>query len=192
MLCLSHTHTHSLSLSVFPLASSLSPPLCFAYKPFSLIAIKSSDKHRCFTQRAEHDKCRKKWVGWRWISLLKSVHCTTDQDLRPGPNLIKLFGINLPTLFWRLYCFINDYNNCLSAVKRSSLQTRVSKFTPKKVLWDQLLAHLLYTLSLHFLVKYLKPKHSRKVSRKCFLSKCRTKHFSADKISAPEVGLLNI
>jgi hypothetical protein len=48
-------HTHTLSLSVSLLASSLSPPFCFAYKPManlfmlSLIAIKSCDKHRCFT-----------------------------------------------------------------------------------------------------------------------------------------------
>jgi hypothetical protein len=56
---LSLSHTHSLSLSVSPLPSSL--PLHFIlYKPManlfvlSLIEIKSSDKHRCFTQRAEH------------------------------------------------------------------------------------------------------------------------------------------
>jgi hypothetical protein len=54
--------SHTNSLSVSPVASSLSPPLHFAYKPLanlfmlSLIAIKSSDKHRCFTQRAEHNK----------------------------------------------------------------------------------------------------------------------------------------
>jgi hypothetical protein len=53
--------TLSLSLCVSLLASSLSPPLHFAYKPManlfmlSLIAKKSSDKHRCFTQRAEHN-----------------------------------------------------------------------------------------------------------------------------------------
>ncbi len=47
--------THSLSLSVSPLSSSLPPPFHFAYKPqanlfvLPLIAIKSSDKHRCFT-----------------------------------------------------------------------------------------------------------------------------------------------
>ncbi len=55
----SASHTHSLYVS--PLASSLSPPLHFAYKPManllvlSLIAIKSSDKHHCFTQRAKHN-----------------------------------------------------------------------------------------------------------------------------------------
>ncbi len=53
--------SHTLSLSVSPLVSSLSPPLHFAYKPManlfvlSLIAIKSYDKHLCFTQRAEHN-----------------------------------------------------------------------------------------------------------------------------------------
>ncbi len=41
-------------------------------------------------------------------------------------------GVNLLALFCKLDCFINDYNNCLSAVKRSSLQTRGSKFNPKK------------------------------------------------------------
>ncbi len=79
----------------------------------SLITIKSSDKHCCFTQRAEHDKCRKKWVGWRWISLFKSVHCTTEQDLRPGANLIKLFWRKFTHTFCRLDHFINAYNNCL-------------------------------------------------------------------------------
>jgi hypothetical protein len=52
----------TLSLSVSLLSNSLSLPFCFAYKPLanlsslSLITIKSSDKHRCFTQRAEHNK----------------------------------------------------------------------------------------------------------------------------------------
>ncbi len=49
MLCLTH------SLSVSPLSSSLPPPFHFAYKPqanlfvLSLVAIKSSDEHCCFT-----------------------------------------------------------------------------------------------------------------------------------------------
>ncbi len=55
----SASHTHFISVSL--LASSLSPPLRFSYKPManlfvlSLIAIKSSDEHHCFTQRAEHN-----------------------------------------------------------------------------------------------------------------------------------------
>jgi hypothetical protein len=44
----------------------------------------------------------------------------------------KLFGINLLTLFCKLDRFINAYNNYHSVVKRSILQTRVSKFSPKK------------------------------------------------------------
>ncbi len=70
----SASHTLSLTRSVSPLASSLSPPLRFAYKPManlfvlSLIAIKSSDKHRCFTQRAENN-----------INLTPSPHSKDDQ-----------------------------------------------------------------------------------------------------------------
>ncbi len=62
ILICSASHTHSLCLSASQLSS---PPLCFAYKPManlfvlSLIAIKSSDKHRCFTQRAEHNNTAK-------------------------------------------------------------------------------------------------------------------------------------
>jgi len=40
-------------------------------------------------------------------------------------------GINLLTLFCKLDHFINANNNCLSAVKRSSLKTRVNIFTSK-------------------------------------------------------------
>ncbi len=69
--------THSLSYSVSPLASFLSPSLRFAYKPManlfvlSLIAIKSSDKHNCFTQRAENN-----------INLTPSPHSKDDQYWR--------------------------------------------------------------------------------------------------------------
>ncbi len=91
LLPLSHTLCLSpFSLCVSLLDSSLSPPLCFAYKPManlfvlSLIAINSSDKHGCFTQRAEHNDtdpstaksdsigcmCRR---AFRWIRICKKV-----------------------------------------------------------------------------------------------------------------------
>ncbi len=70
------SHTHSLSVS--SLSSSLSPPLHFSYKPMtnlsvlSLIAIKSSDKHRCFTQRAEHDNDDSSVIS-KWSKLWGSL-----------------------------------------------------------------------------------------------------------------------
>jgi len=42
------------------------------------------------------------------------------------------FGVNLLTLFCNLDHFINNSNIYLIFMKRSSLQNRVSKFTPKK------------------------------------------------------------
>jgi hypothetical protein len=50
----------------------------------------------------------------------------------PGVDLIKIFAVNLLTLFCKLDLFIIANNNCLSAVKISSLQTKASKFTLKK------------------------------------------------------------
>ncbi len=44
----------------------------------------------------------------------------------------NFFGVKLLKLFCRLDHLINADNNCLTALKRSSLQTKVSKFTPKK------------------------------------------------------------
>jgi hypothetical protein len=44
-------------------------------------------------------------------------------------NLIKLFEVNLLTLFYMIHFILNIYG---IAVKRPSLQKRVSKFMPKK------------------------------------------------------------
>jgi hypothetical protein len=46
-------------------------------------------------------------------------------------NLIKLFWHKFTHIFCKLDRFINANNKWLSAVKRSGLQTKVSKFTPK-------------------------------------------------------------
>ncbi len=53
-------------------------------------------------------------------------------SLTPGINSIELFLVNLLTLYSKLehYIFINNID-CF-AMKRSSFQKRVSKFTPKK------------------------------------------------------------
>jgi hypothetical protein len=45
---------------------------------------------------------------------------------------MKLFWRKFTHIFCKLDRFIISYNNFLSAVKRSSLQTRVSQLTPKK------------------------------------------------------------
>jgi len=50
----------------------------------------------------------------------------------PWVDLIKLFGVNLLTLLCKLDHLINISNICSIGMKRSSLQNRVSKFTPKK------------------------------------------------------------
>ncbi len=66
-------------------------------------------------------------------SVPSSVVFTDDTSLfQPLIYLIKVFGANLLTLFSKLDHFINANNDCFSAVKRSSLQTKVSKFTAKK------------------------------------------------------------
>ncbi len=54
----------------------------------------------------------------------------------PGVDLIKLFVVNLLKRFCKLDHFINAYNNGLSAVKRSSLQTQSEKIYAKNVLLD--------------------------------------------------------
>ncbi len=51
-----------------------------------------------------------------------------------GIDLIKLFWHT--QIFYKLDNFTNKNNICCIAMKRSSLQKRVSKFTPKKFLWD--------------------------------------------------------
>ncbi len=84
--------SHTLSFSVSPLASSLSPPLRFAYKPLailfmlSLIAIKSSDKHCCFTQRAEHNFIIIPEIGISMISIIikSKMSCHWSQKMSPG------------------------------------------------------------------------------------------------------------
>jgi hypothetical protein len=56
--------------------------------------------------------------------------------------------IKLTHIFCKLDRFINAYNNCLSAVKRSSLQTRVSKLMPKKFYEiDSWFAHVMIKLA---------------------------------------------
>ncbi len=50
----------------------------------------------------------------------------------PGVDLIKLLGVNLLTLLCKLDHFINISNIYGIFMKRSSLQNRLSKFTPKK------------------------------------------------------------
>ncbi len=57
-----------------------------------------------------------------------------DKMTKPGPgvDLIKLFTVNLLTLFGKLDHFINISNIYSIFMKRSSFQNRVSKFTPKK------------------------------------------------------------
>jgi hypothetical protein len=68
-------------------------------------------------------------IYW-WAKLLD---CFTLASLSwAGVDLIKLFRRKFTHTFCKLDWFINAYNNCPSAVKRSSLQTRVSKLTPKK------------------------------------------------------------
>ncbi len=47
----------------------------------------------------------------------------------------------------------------------------------------QVLAHLLYSSTHHFLMKCLKPKHSRTFYTKHFFPKHRIKHFAGDKLS---------
>jgi hypothetical protein len=49
-----------------------------------------------------------------------------------GVDLTKLFCVQLLTLFCKLDHFINVRNICFIGMKRSSLQYRISKFTPKK------------------------------------------------------------
>jgi hypothetical protein len=56
-----------------------------------------------------------------------------DSDLR-GRSLNTILAKILPTHFCKLDHFTNISNICCIALKRSSLQERVSKFTPKKVL----------------------------------------------------------
>ncbi len=46
-------------------------------------------------------------------------------------NLIKLFWRRFTHIFCKLDRFINANNKWLSAVKRSGLQTKASKYTPK-------------------------------------------------------------
>ncbi len=51
--------------------------------------------------------------------------------LGPGANLIKLFGVNLITLFKS--CIFSQHRKIMSALKEwSSLQKSVSKVTPKR------------------------------------------------------------
>ncbi len=49
-----------------------------------------------------------------------------------GVNLIQFFVVNLLTLYGKLDLFIAMQQILLMLIKRSSLQKRVSKFTPKK------------------------------------------------------------
>ncbi len=52
--------------------------------------------------------------------------------LFPRVNLIKLFWLKFTHTFCKLDRFINRSNTSCIALKRSSLQKRVSNFTPKK------------------------------------------------------------
>ncbi len=63
---------------------------------------------------------------------VRQVTDNLHRSLRPGVDLIKLFGVHLLTLLCKLDHFINISNNISFGMKRSSLQNRVSKFTPKK------------------------------------------------------------
>ncbi len=100
MFCLSHT----LSLSVSPLSSSLSPPFHFAYKPLanlfrsSLITIKSSDKHRCFTERAEHNNKPGAYQSGAFLGALYSIGVTKNyarQKRLARDKLSSLFVWNI-------------------------------------------------------------------------------------------------
>jgi hypothetical protein len=51
--------------------------------------------------------------------------------LAPGVDLIKLFAVNLLTLFCKLDLFIKMPQILLMFIKWSSLHKSVSKFTPK-------------------------------------------------------------
>ncbi len=51
--------------------------------------------------------------------------------LTPEVDLIKLFWVHLLALFCKLDHFINISNISIIFMKRSSLQNRVKKFTPK-------------------------------------------------------------
>jgi hypothetical protein len=62
---------------------------------------------------------------------LMEMNQPLDGSAYPRVDLIKLFGVSLLTLFSKLDHFIIANNNCLSAVKRCSLQIRVTTFTPK-------------------------------------------------------------
>jgi hypothetical protein len=62
----------------------------------------------------------------------KTFFYSNPDNLRPGVDLIKLFWSNLLTLLYKLDHFINISNIYCIFMKRSSLQNRVSKFTPKK------------------------------------------------------------
>ncbi len=65
-------------------------------------------------------------VGTKFFTVSKSfIKLASVVDL-------IIFCVYLLTLFCKSDRFINADNNCLSAVKRSSLLTKVSKFTPKK------------------------------------------------------------
>jgi hypothetical protein len=71
----------------------------------------------------------------KWPSLQKSVSKLTPNSfmrLTPGINRTQLFLLNLLTLYSKLDHFIDIINIDSFAMKRSSFQKRVNKFTPKK------------------------------------------------------------
>jgi hypothetical protein len=64
--------------------------------------------------------------------LTLTQHNTNMSIKRAGVNRIKRFWCKFTHTFCKIDHFINVNNNCYNAVKRSSLQSRVKKFMPKK------------------------------------------------------------
>jgi hypothetical protein len=68
------------------------------------------------------------------IKLANVPHqCTTTSRVE-NSDLLGSFGVDLLTLFFKLDHFLKTGNICSIALERSSLQERLSKFTPKNVL----------------------------------------------------------
>ncbi len=97
---------------------------------------------------------------------------------------------NLLTLFCKPDHFINAYNNCHSAVKRPSLQTRVSKLPPKKFceIHSRLRIHIIF-LSI-FLLKLVKYKFVKNLLD--FLGNCSSKKLFVNAIILNNLSYIKV